>query len=277
MARKQVNISSSTLFTGLMIAGLILLFLPQRYTKKLNYGFFRLFDPALRIGQGAKKVFRPTPSQQDSVAREKYDQLWATYNNLWADFTSLHEKNARLAGLQTARPSTGGGMVLAEVIITTSMGGKHEFVINKGSLDNLKVGQYVIDEKNKSIIGTIGETSQTEARVRLVTDTGHNIAIVITKPGNTAYIPAQMFGKGKSLCKVPLVPRRKHDVRVGDTVYAAARPGFLETARVIGEIVEAKPDKNKPLLWDISVKPITNPIEVRNLTIIVMGLEDADK
>jgi hypothetical protein len=77
-----------------------------------------------------------------------------------------------------------------------------------------------------------------------------------------------MDGDGTNLAKIPLVSR-EYKIRAGDTVYAAARPGFLETERVIGQIAQVKPDENEPLLWDITVKPTRDVEMLTDVAVIV--------
>ena len=51
MAVRKINVSSGSLFITLLIAGFILLWLPQSFTCHLNFLFVRVFDPLLRLGR----------------------------------------------------------------------------------------------------------------------------------------------------------------------------------------------------------------------------------
>ena len=81
-----------------------------------------------------------------------------------------------------------------------------------------------------------------------------------------------MNGTGTEVCKIPLIST-EYDVKEGDTVYAAARIGYLETARVIGKITKIKPDENKPLIWDITVVPVIHGEDLTDVAVIVMDPE----
>ena len=69
-------------------------------------------------------------------------------------------------------------------------------------------------------------------------------------------------------CKIPLIDH-EHDVRVADTVYAAGRAGFLGVPVIVGEVSEVKPDETKPLLWDITVKPVDEFSAITDAAVIV--------
>ena len=85
-----------------------------------------------------------------------------------------------------------------------------------------------------------------------------------------------MKGDGQDGCKVGLVARKEYDVRGGDTVYASAQPGLLDTPIVIGEVDQVEADRNKPLLWDIRVRPIFEPARLTEPAVIVMGPQEKD-
>jgi hypothetical protein len=267
MARKKSKLSKGTLFLSLLIAGIIFLLLPQNITKGLNFLFVELFNPILGIGHNsAPEVFRP--STDDFVSRSEHDKLWTAYNNLRADFRTEHDRYEKLAKIRSGLPKAGAALVLAEIINTSISGMRHELIISRGENDGLAVGQYVLVPGENSIIGTISETSKAKARIRLVTDIKHNIKVLIWRESRKDYLEAQMVGNGKNSGTIPFISK-EYKIQVGDTVYAAARKEFLETPRVIGEISEVKRDENKPLLWDITVRPICDAETLTDVAVIV--------
>jgi rod shape-determining protein MreC len=265
MARRQPKLSRGALFAALLITGVILLLLPQSVTKGLNFLFARVFNPVLSLGRStAPQEFEPASG--DSVTRGEYNRLKAAYDNVLADLRTEHKRYEQLARIRSSLPKAGPKLAVAEVINISIGGLRRELIINKGDLDGLKVGQYVLGEN--SIVGTVSETSQATARVRLVTDASHKIKVALWQGDRKKYIYARMDGDGTGLARIPLISR-EYKVRAGDTVYAAARPGFLETARVIGQIGQVKPDENEPLLWDITVKPAQGVEMLTDVAVIV--------
>jgi hypothetical protein len=80
-----------------------------------------------------------------------------------------------------------------------------------------------------------------------------------------------MDGDGTDLAGIPLIST-EYKIREGDTVYAAPRPGFLETARVVGQVDYVETDKNEPLLWDIKVKPAQGVEMLTYVAVIITDL-----
>lgn len=271
MARKKINRPKGTLFISLLGAGFVLLLLPQHVTNELNFLFIRIFKPVLHIGQGSgSEVINFLQSPEDYVERWRYDKLWKEYKNIHADLIRTNKEKEKLSLIRSGLPTVGSGIVLARVISVSINGFRHELVINKGEASQLKSGQYVLCQEGNSVIGTISEVSGTEARVRLVTDQNHRIRVAIWREGKTEYIPANMAGDGKNSCKVPLLSK-EYDILPGDSVYAAAQAGSLETERIIGEVTEVVRDESKPLLWDITVTPAQEVDLLTDVFVVVPG------
>jgi rod shape-determining protein MreC len=268
MARKRPKVSRSTLFAGLLIGGLGLLLLPQSVTKNLNFLFVSFFNPVLSIGRNTEPpIFKPASA--DFVTRSEYNRLQAAYDNLRAALITEHKRYEELAGLRSSLPKPGPKLALGEVMNVSAGGLRRELIINKGELDGLKAGQYVLG--GNGIVGTVSETSQATARVRLVTDAGSKLKVAVWQGDRKKYIYARMDGNGTNSAKIPFISR-EYKITDGDTVYAAAVPGFLETPVVVGRITEVKPDEKEPLLWDIAVEPVQNVELLRRVAAIVIDL-----
>ena len=269
MARKQINTSKGLVFTALLIAGIILLLLPQNLTKRMNFLFLRVFNPVLSLGRATGPEFMTlTPSTEDFVSQAEYNRLLTEYDNVWAALREGHKRYEKLAGMQTKLPGPGGGLVLAQVrnVSTTSL--RRELVINRGQNDKLKVGQYVLG-KNAIVIGTISETSDAWSRIKMLVDTSSSIEVGIWNGKIKKYIRGQLVGDGKGAGRIPLIST-EYEIRVKDTVYAAPRPGILETPVLIGNITSIRHDETKPLLWDIEVKPLCDLENIADVAVIVI-------
>ena len=268
MARKQPKSSRVTLFAGLLVAGIVLLLLPQSVTKGLNFLFARFFNPVLSIGRNTDPpIFKP--ASEDFVPRAEYNRLQAAYDNLRAALITEHERYENLAGLRSSLPKPGPKLALAEVMNVSISGLRRELIINKGDIDGLRPGQYVLG--GNGIVGTVSETSQASARVRLVTDASFKIKVAIWQADKKRYIYARMDGDGTDSAKIPFISR-EYKIRSGDTVYAAAVPGFLESPMVIGRITQVAPGEKEPLLWDITVEPVQNVELLARVAVIVTDM-----
>ena len=212
-------------------------------------------------------------SSEEQVSRSDHDKLWTAYHNLRADLMAFHRKYEKLAKIRTSPPKSGAPIVLAEVINSSISGIRQELLINRGQIDGIGVGQYVLvpgkeDSSEHSIIGTISETSEARSRVRLITDAKHDLKVLIWSEAMKKYIEAQMIGDGKKNGKIPLIST-EYEINTGDTVYAAAKKGYLETPRIIGEISKISRDQNNPLLWDITVRPVYPAEGLSDVAIII--------
>jgi len=268
MARKK-TVSTGKIFASLITVSVVMLVLPQKGTKSLNFLFDEIFNPFLRYGRvTAEEVFRMSSSQEEQVPRSEHDKLWTAYYNLRADLMAFHKKYEKLAKIRTTPPKSGAPIVLAEVINSYISGLRQELLINKGQIDGIAVGQYVLVPKEHSIIGTISETSETKSRVRLITDARHDLKVLIWSEAMKKYLEAQMIGDGKKNANIPLIST-EYEINAGDTVYAAAKKGYLETPRIIGEISEISRDQNNPLLWDITVRPVCPAEALNDVAVII--------
>jgi rod shape-determining protein MreC len=271
MARKQTTVSNRTLFTSLLLAGIVLFFLPQSLTKGFNFLFVETFKHFLNIGSSVPHVFTMPDNSEDTVRRVEYEKLYIAYENALANLSASNKKYERLAQIRNAIPRTGAGIVLADIMNTSVNALRHELVINRGSDDGIDVGQYV-SCPSISIIGTIVETHKSTSRVRLVTDANHRMAVEIWREGKKERIYGQLVGTGQNTGKIPLMSK-EYDIRTGDTVYAAAVAGLLETPRIIGEVSAVRPDEDNPLLLDISVKPVQDVSGLTDVVVIVVNPE----
>ncbi len=264
------------MFITLLIAGFLLLWLPQSFTCHLNFLFVRIFDPLLRLGRQVEmETVRSRPARQDSIQQAEHNKLWKAYQNLHAQYRALHQEYESLARFRKELPRPWPGLVLARITSTTR-GPRHELIINKGSDHGIQPGQMVITEANDSIIGTVREVSSQLSRVRLLTDQSQNMEVRIRRPGRDTEYPGRLVGDGKSACRIPLLSR-DYDLREGDVVYAAPRPGLLEIPLVVGEVTRVRHDDEHPLLWDITVKPIDDPYTQTVVAVIVPADFEAEK
>jgi hypothetical protein len=270
MARKKVTTSRGALFSRLLLASAVLLFLPHNRTKHINSLFFKAFDPVLTFAQGVRPAFLNNVfSDPEVVPRRMYKSLERQYINTFAIMAKLHENYDKLAGLRTNIPNENMGIVMADRIIA-SPSGRNEILIDKGSLDKVEVGQYVLIEEGNCVIGTVSEVSESQAWVKLITDAKHNMPVLIWRIGTLSAMPAQLVGDGKGVAKIPLMTRGD-DIKPGDAVFAVEKPGYLESRIIVGKISKVERDKKEPLLLDITVEPDEDYSEIKTVAVVVMN------
>ena len=271
MAQNQLNISRTKLFITLLLAGIVLLLLPQRHTQKLNFMFQRIFGKFLSARPADPVNFPYKPVEGELIPRREYNKLLSEYNNTHMKMLALLEDYETLSDIKRSLPKVGPGLVMAKVNYSsiTAIGRELRVSPTAANKDIIKEGQYVIGDN--SIIGTISSVSSNTAIVRLISDTKHNIQAGLWREGRKDPIPCQMRGTGDGKCHIGYLSQKDVDVKVGDTVFAIRKKGYLETDVVIGEVTRAKEDEDNPWLWDITVTPACDPSVLTDVVIIVMN------
>ena len=269
MAGRNAHLSDASIFFSFLIAGLVLFFTPKSITSKASLFFHEAFQPILQIGRdGRMETQRLAAASEDVVSHEKYARLWKSYNNLHAQLLTLHAEYERLANIRSGLPQLSAeGLIMAK-ITGTSSNYSREVMINKGTKALVKPGQFVLSEEKDAVVGVISESSETAAKVRLITDTMQTLEIHIRRNDTEKDIRAMMVGNGTDTCSISMIDRQQ-DIREGDTVYAAAVPGKLNIPLVIGEIISVRPDDKHPLLWKIMVRPVEDMSRLNYVSIIV--------
>ena len=269
MAGRHFHLSNGSLFFVWLIAGIVLLLLPNDKTSKVWETFRNVFNPVLQIGQFNPDNHSSNPISSDSmVPRRQYDQLKMDYDNLKATLRALHADYEQLAGIRSQLPQAYGGIVLARVVGTLSIY-RHDVALNKGSEEGVHEGQYVLSANKNCVVGLIFESTAHNAKMRVLTDSEQSIEVRIVNYADERDIQGLMFGNGKSACKIMMIGREKK-VEVGDVVYADTKPGYLNVPIVIGEVSEVIPDDEHPLLWDITVRPAGDMTQLDEVAIIVI-------
>lgn len=276
MARKKIKISRGSLFAKLLLASAILLFIPQRHTSKINWLFFEAFDPILKFAQGKRPDFFDAPASKDIVfLQRECNTLRKEYANTLAKLAKVHEDYEKLSRVRTNLPNENIGIVMAD-IIKKSFTGRRELIINKGSLDELETGLYVLAEEGNCVIGTVCEVSNSQARVKLITDAKHSMPVLIWRKGAPSAIEAQLIGDGSDSAKIPLMSRND-DIKAGDFVFSAPKVGFIESRIPIGKVSEVSKDRKTAILLDITVKPYDDFSDIKTVAVVVMNSDLRNK
>lgn len=268
------------MFIAFLIVGILLQLIPQKHTKRMNGAFLRFFNPVLNIPGG--KIPRLLPrrriSTEDFVSKDEHNELWNQNKNLQGKLDELQRRYDTLAKISSGIREPGAGIVLAQVLKITINGYGHEMIINRGSRDGLKVNQYVLgpnvtEPDKSSIVGSISEVSATTATVRLLTDLKSSIIVHMKRDDKHDSYKGQLDGNGKNACKIPMASF-EFDIKKGDTVYASAQQGLLETPIVTGQVSNVVRDQNMPTVWDITVMPVYNVKDLNDVAVIVMIPKD---
>jgi rod shape-determining protein MreC len=267
MAKKQSKISEQTLFSCLILAGLIIFFVPQSLTNKLQFAFVRVFNKPLSICRNFTLAASNQQSLSNVVDQGKYISL---RNHLANNIQWLRQERQnveKLSGLRNRSVWKGASFVLADVITAFTDISRREFIINRGKNDGLAEGQFVLG--NDSFVGTISDLDSRTARVRLLTDPGSRITVKIGELD----LQCIMQGNGDDSASIQLISK-KYKIENGDIIYVQKKPGFLDIPTIVGIVVQCKTDDENPLLWYIKVKPACDIQRLKRVTVVIMNSKE---
>jgi rod shape-determining protein MreC len=253
------------LFTWFILAGFIFLLTPQKLANKFQFAFARIFSWPLSIGRNISLSARAQNPPADVVSRREYNKLQNHLTNVIEDLLLKQQKLEKLSGLYDRLYALeGANLMVADVITASINGSRNELIINRGKMDGLAEGQFVLGDN--SIIGTISNVSSHTARVKLITDSTSTITVKIAELN----VDRLMQGKDNNSAKVQLLSI-KHKIKTGDIIYASKKPGFLDAPMIIATVAQCKRDDDNPSLWDITVKPACDVERLSDVAVIVMN------
>jgi cell shape-determining protein MreC len=252
------------LFTWLMLAGFITLFAPRNLTNKLQFAFARVFRWPLTIGRSISLSVRFQQPLDGTVSGRKYDQLQNHLANVIKQLEAQHEQLEMLSRIRLRWPMQGADLVPADVIRASIGPLQSRLIINRGRNDGLAKSQFVLGDN--SIIGTICEVTNREAHIKLFTDPTSRIEVRIAG----LEIDRVMQGNGGNLAKIPMVSR-DHKIKKGTNVFARKKPGWLDAPMIMGTVAQCKRDDEKPMVWDITIKPACDLERLEQVAVIVMN------
>ncbi len=153
-----------------------------------------------------------------SQLRQENQRLYDESNILKAQlqkFIALQAENARLRNLLGTEHSTLERRLLAEIIQIDNDPYALEFIINKGSLSDVYLGQTVIDASG--IVGQVITVYASTARVLMVSDASHAIPVRVAR-NNIRSIAA---GSGQINQLILKNVTDTTDIKVGDALISS--------------------------------------------------------
>lgn len=262
MARMHFKISGRMLFTWFMLTGVILFLAPQNLTNKLQLAFSHIFRYPLSLGTN---ISLPSVQKLPPGNISRSDTRYRNYiSNLRKQLLLVQQKLEQLSGIRNRLPLEGAIVIPADIITATYESSQCRLVINRGKEDGIKKGQFVLSEN--SIIGTIDRIDKRQAGVLLFTDPRSKIQVQI----ENFDIYRVMQGVGANKAKISLIST-DYNIEKGQNVFVRKKPGLLETPIIIGKVDAVENDKQKPWLWDITVKPACNLQNLKGVAVLIMN------
>jgi rod shape-determining protein MreC len=241
-----------------MLTGCIVLFSPQKLTSRFQFAFARVFRWPLALGRNISLSTRTVRSPGESLERSKYDQLKNYVATVEMQLARERQRYKELSGFRKRTPLDNARFAQAYIVKATL----DELVIDCGLADGLAKGQFVLGKN--SVVGAVSEVSSRTARVKLIGSATSQIPVLV------AGQPGVIQGDGSGQVKIPLLGK-KYKIQVGDNVFAAPRPGFLNAPILIGTVCRCKTNTEDPLLWDITVEPACEIERLSSVDVIIMN------
>ena len=144
--------------------------------------------------------------------------------------SELSAENNRLRGLLDTPLIIDGRMQIAEVIGTDADPLRHIIIINRGAVDQLKVGQTVLDDKG--IMGQIINVYPHSARIMLLSDKEHSLSVRLERTGMRAI--ASGTGDLGQL-KMEYIPTSAN-IKVGDKVFSSGLGEPFPAGYLVGTV-----------------------------------------
>jgi cell shape-determining protein MreC len=270
MAKKQANRSKGMLFACGMLAGLTFLFLvPRHASGRLQLAYARAFRWPLAMTSGMVRVHttaqvRTVSPQEHEKLLEENQQLRKGSANLQAQLQQAARQIERLTKLK-AKPGLEHMQTIPAKVHTQI---QDELMISQGQDSGVAVGQYVLSLTDarlddQCVVGVVSAVYAKGARVRLITHPDSHLQVTIAGLNVSKFLD----GRGDGTARISLVPT-SHTIRAGDVVYAQEKRGALDVPVITAEVVQCRPDKDNPLMWDLTVRPVCELATLRDVVVL---------
>ena len=144
--------------------------------------------------------------------------------------SELSAENNRLRGLLDTPLIIDGRIQIAEVIGTDADPLRHIIIINRGSIDHLRVGQTVLDDKG--IMGQIINVYPHSARIMLLSDKEHSLSVRLERTGMRAIVS----GTGDlGQLTFEYVPTSAN-IKAGDKVFSSGLGEHFPAGYLVGTV-----------------------------------------
>jgi rod shape-determining protein MreC len=260
MSGRDRKVSTKMLFISLMISGVILLLTPSSITDAFQLAFTNIFSLPLSFARNITLSAQTGLSKSRLSKEREYNKLQNHIANLQAQLNEEREKVEKLTNLRSRFGLEGADFVYADIITSSLTGSRNEMMINRGTTDGIRIGQFVLAVNN--VIGKITAVSEQTSKIKLITDSSSRI------PVTTAGQDTILKGLGDNAAEIDLLPT-KVDIGVGDSVYIRKQPGYLDSSMITGRVSDISKNRQHPLLWDITVEPACVMENLSSVVVIV--------
>ncbi len=294
--RSSRQMTSQQVFTWMMVVSVLFLFLPQRWTDRVDHLFSALIGP-FSLGSRQMELLvtekLPEPSSAETP-EQKYQKLkeMLLYEqkqrmNLVQANRDLQAAVDRLTGIRQSFGQARALLIDANVIGSDATHWRYCKKLNQGSLQQIAMDQIVLGPMGPAgkgeaagaaeslcrmcVVGRINNVGLKYSSFRLISDAGFSLPVIIEPhPNRNEIWRANGVLKVKSLGEiaVAMVEVRGNPVRAGDAVLACSDPRYLPVETLVGMVRDCQKDPENPLMWHILVEPAVDLHALDNVVVV---------
>ncbi|MEQ8857316.1 MAG: rod shape-determining protein MreC [Pseudomonadales bacterium] len=182
-------------------------------------------------------------------------------------FMALKTENERLRALLGSRARLPSEVLISEIIGVTPGPGTHQVMLDKGSRDDVRIGDAVIDARG--LFGQVVEVGGFSSRVMLVTDPNHAVPVQVNRNGVRSIAGGTGALDALQLENVSVTA----DIRKGDLLETSGLGGRFPPGYPVG-IVDAVVVEATAAFASVSVRPLAELDRSRHV-LVVLSRDDA--
>lgn len=219
-----------------------------------------LADSPSRLARWGEGLFQSEESLREEVERLRRESL--ILHGRVQQISALVAENGRLRELLNSRALLQRDDVLsAEIIGISPEPGRHKIVIDKGTADQVSVGQPVIDADG--LMGQVVAVSPVSSRIMLIADTTHAVPVQINRNGVRSVVEG--IGRLDRMELRHVAPTT--DIRVGDLLVTSGLGGRFPVGYPVAEVTEIIDDPGQPFL-SVRVSPTARLSQSRHILLV---------
>ncbi|MCY7374520.1 MAG: rod shape-determining protein MreC [Pyrinomonadaceae bacterium] len=174
-----------------------------------------------------------TAQSENDILKQRVQELEVAIQN----GNSLTAENERLKGLLQLKNEGGYKILGAQVIGRDTSAWFDSSIINRGSLDGVKLNMPVVT--NGGLVGRVTAVSPLTAQVALITKDKAGLGAVVGALGTSNALGVVTGSGKKEILEMGYVPG-SIEVKVGESVYTTGQDGIYPANWKLGEVIEVR-------------------------------------
>jgi len=181
---------------------------------------------------------------------------------------SLQVENARMRQLLSASEFVEERVLISELVGTPPDTETHRLIINRGGIDDVAIGQPVIDAQG--IFGQVVIAGDETSELILISDREHALPVQVLRSGARAV--AEGTGDYGSLRLRNIPPTM--DIEIGDQIVSSGLGQRFPRGYPVGEVVSTDYNSSSPFL-EIRIKPSAGLRTSRHLLLLFSDRQES--